>query len=303
MNAIQLLNKIKGQLNDLSTITNQLLSENTSANAIEIALLKKQCVELYESISKLTADKVTAKHEEPEQVAVEKVEEVISQEKKEEPEPVAVEKIEVEIPQEEEEKQEPVVAEKIEVEIPQEQTPEPVAIEKVEIPQEKEPVVSMEEFEIKEASVIGNTEEHIPIQPANEIIKEVLEEVKEEPQKESFTEPVVEKKSNLINFPPTEPSLHQKIAENKQFDINERINDSKVESLKSAIGLNKKIAFVNELFKENTVDYAKAIEKLNTSVDLNEAMRFFNEFKHQYSWTNDNENVIELEQLIQKRFR
>jgi hypothetical protein len=63
MNAIQLLNKIKGQLNDLSTITNQLLSENTSANAIEIALLKKQCVELYESISKLTADTAIANHE------------------------------------------------------------------------------------------------------------------------------------------------------------------------------------------------------------------------------------------------
>ena len=97
--------------------------------------------------------------------------------------------------------------------------------------------------------------------------------------------------------------MHQKISGNKQADINERYNESKVESLKSAIGLNKKIAFVNELFSENTVEYAKAIDKLNLSVDLNEAMRFFNELKHQYSWDNENENVMELEQLIQKRFR
>lgn len=149
--------------------------------------------------------------------------------------------------------------------------------------------------------------ETITAEPVNEIIKEVLEEIKivveEKTVATFFTETLTEKKSNLINIPQTELSLHQKISGNKHNDINERINESRVESLKAAIGLNKKIAFVNDLFKENTVEYAKAIDKLNISTDLNEAMRFFNELKHQYSWDNDNENVIELEQLIQKRFR
>ncbi|MEI8204862.1 MAG: hypothetical protein WCH34_17715, partial [Bacteroidota bacterium] len=167
--------------------------------------------------------------------------------------------------------------------------------------------VSMEEFEIKEAEIISQLNEQIPVQPVNEIIKEVLEEViivpEEKVEPTLFTETIIEKKSNLINLPHSEPSLHQKISEHKQFDIHERINESKVDSLKSAIGLNKKIAFVNDLFKENTVEYAKAIDKLNSAIDLNEAMRFFNELKHQYSWNNDNENVVELEQLIQKRFR
>ena len=257
INAIQLLYKIQLQLDEISKTNQQLISENKSASEIEIALLKKQCVDLYETILKLKS----AQHKE----ITETTKTIVS----------------------------PVV--------------EP--IEEVKIPLEKieQNSVSMEEFEIKEAELFSQLEEEIPVQPVNEIIKEVLEEVLLIPEEKNeptlFTEPIIEKKSNLINLPHSEQSLHQKISENRQFDIHERINESKVDSLKSAIGLNKKIAFVNDLFKENTVEYAKAIDKLNSAIDLNESMRFFNELKHQYSWNNDNENVVELEQLIQKRFR
>jgi len=152
-------------------------------------------------------------------------------------------------------------------------------------------------------------EEQTPVQPIPEAIQElvkkdeIIQEEKIEPSLFSETTIVIEKKSNLINIPYSEPSLHQKISEHKQADVNEMINESRVESLKSAIGLNKKIAFVNELFKENTVEYAKAIDKLNSSKDLHEAMSYFNELKHQYSWNNENEHTNDLEQLIQKRFR
>ena len=183
-------------------------------------------------------------------------------------------------------------------------------VEKIPVTEIKKSAAGMEEFEIKEANIIGNQSEHIPVQPVNEIF---IEEIGTdqgisntgEPKSEPclFNETTIEKKSNLINIPPSELSLHAKISGNKHTDIHERINESKVESLKAAIGLNKKIAFVNDLFKENTVDYAKAIDKLNSSVDLNEALHYFNELKHQYSWSNDHELIIELEQLIQKRFK
>ncbi len=257
MNTIQLFNKIKIQISEISKLNDHLLSENKAAGALDIAMFKKQCVELYESILKLQED--------PQTTVVETKELIVEA-------PIEVIK---------------------EVQIP---------VEKVE-----QTTLSMEDFEIKEAAIIGAVESEIPIQPANEFINEVLEEepiaTESIPEQIVVTEIVIEKKSNLINLPQSELSLHQKISGNKQADINERYNESKVESLKSAIGLNKKIAFVNELFSENTVEYAKAIDKLNLSVDLNEAMKFFNELKHQNSWDNENENVMELEQLIQKRFR
>jgi len=85
-------------------------------------------------------------------------------------------------------------------------------------------------------------------------------------------------------------------------DVYEKITKTQQQSLKQAINLNKKIAFVNNLFNENTVEYAKAIEKLNASTSLHEALRYFNELKHQYNWNNENALVKDLEQLIEKRF-
>jgi hypothetical protein len=85
-------------------------------------------------------------------------------------------------------------------------------------------------------------------------------------------------------------------------DVYEKITKTQQQSLKQAINLNKKIAFVNNLFNENTVEYAKAIEKLNASSSLHEALRYFNELKHQYNWNNENALVKDLEQLIEKRF-
>jgi ABC-type transporter Mla subunit MlaD len=100
-----------------------------------------------------------------------------------------------------------------------------------------------------------------------------------------------------------EERLHERISRNLHSanDFTHHL-ESRVESLKSAISLNKKIAFVNDLFKENTVEYAKAIEKLNTASDKNDALRYFSELKHTYSWDNNDELVKDLENLITKRY-
>lgn len=103
--------------------------------------------------------------------------------------------------------------------------------------------------------------------------------------------------------PVAEVSLLDKLSATlKTPDIYEKITRESQQSLKQAINLNKKIAFVNNLFNENTVEYAKAIEKLNASTTVHEALRYFNELKHQYNWNNENALVKELEQLIEKRY-
>lgn len=100
-----------------------------------------------------------------------------------------------------------------------------------------------------------------------------------------------------------EISLHEKLSSSAESKIGlaDKLQQ-KVESLKSAISLNQKIAFVNVLFKENTVEYAKAIEKLNNANNVDEAMRYFTELKLHYDWENDNELVKSLQGLIEKRF-
>jgi hypothetical protein len=109
-------------------------------------------------------------------------------------------------------------------------------------------------------------------------------------------------KQNLVVEPAPELSLLDKLSASMRTpDVYEKIAREQQQSLKQAINLNKKIAFVNNLFNENTVEYAKAIEKLNASTTVHEALRYFNELKHQYSWSNENILVKELESLIEKR--
>jgi hypothetical protein len=159
----------------------------------------------------------------------------------------------------------------------------PLVEEKVEAPiTEPEPV----------ASVIEKT--HTEIQ--NEIIDEIIEIREEQKQKEMAITPPPSKETL------SEISLHEKIASVlPQVDLTERFTSS-LSSLKSAINVNLKIALVNDLFNENTVEYVKAIDKLNNASDINEAMRYFTELKHTYGWENDNILVKELESLIGKRF-
>lgn len=99
-----------------------------------------------------------------------------------------------------------------------------------------------------------------------------------------------------------ELSLHEKIANTlpPQPVLADKLTS--IPNLKNAINVNLKIAIVNQLFKENTVEYVKAIDKLNSSENIHEALRYFTELKHTYDWDNENMLVKDLEQLIQKRF-
>ncbi len=102
----------------------------------------------------------------------------------------------------------------------------------------------------------------------------------------------------------TDEFLFEKIAKTTsgQPEFIQHLN-AHAENLKTTITLNQKIAFVNDLFKENTVDYAKAIDNLNGAKDLNDALRIFGELKYSYEWNENDALVKELETLITKRFQ
>jgi len=134
--------------------------------------------------------------------------------------------------------------------------------------------------------------EFTPTELQNKVIDEILEK-----QQELRIEPEIPKEIAH------ELSLNEKIANSipVQSALADKLSAS-VQSLKTAINVNLKIAIVNQLFNENTVEYVKAIDKLNSSENLSESLRYFNELKHTYSWDNENALVKELEQLVQKRF-
>ncbi len=131
-----------------------------------------------------------------------------------------------------------------------------------------------------------------------ELQNERIDEIVEQKQQEKITS-----QPELSNSLAPELSLLDKIANSIQPKphLLERLS-ANTTSLKSAINVNLKIAIVQQLFKENTVEYVKAIDKLNASENIHEAMRYFSELKHTYDWQNDHPLVKELESLLNKRF-
>lgn len=179
-------------------------------------------------------------------------------------------------------------------------TPEPEIVERTTPPSlfnDLPPVKTKPEMVIP---VEIEPEPQLPViveKTATEIQNEIIDEIIEIREEQKELQQVEQPKETL-----SEISLHEKLASVlPKADLTDRFTES-IPSLKSAINVNLKIAIVNDLFNENTVEYVKAIDKLNNSGNIHEAMRYFTELKHTYNWENDNSLVKELESLINKRF-
>lgn len=295
MNLKDAQNKLSADISQLYE-TYQLISKNKHQfNELDVALLQQQLLYIYHSLLKVQGH--LAQHP----VLTTNVEEVLplvglkpEPEELSQPEVITAE-IPVEtpvIPAKEEEL--PVSEPIIPVAPPVEEAPKQILTFDFNTPA-NEPEPTLDELE----QLMREQEE------AEEANAAIVVEPTPEPQIQATLplEPVPVKETPQTKDTQTEVSLLDKLSATlKTADVYEKITRESQQSLKQAINLNKKIAFVNNLFNENTVEYAKAIEKLNASTTLHEALRYFNELKHQYNWNNDNALVRELEQLIEKRY-
>ena len=81
-----------------------------------------------------------------------------------------------------------------------------------------------------------------------------------------------------------------------------KLQQAPVRDLKSAIGINDKFLFVNELFGGSMEKYNKSIENLNDLKTLNGAMIYLNELKIELQWNSSNEAYQKLKDLVSHKF-
>ena len=294
MNLKEAQHKLSADISQLYE-TYQLISKSKQQfNELDVALLQQQLLYVYHSLLQVQGQLA---HLPPGTVNVEDVLPMVGLT----PEPLAQQPILVEPEVVMESMVEPIVA--------TEPEPQPVMESVVEeLEKEEAPITNELKFEFT-PNTITETEPTLDdlekLMQAQELAEE---QAKLNDELEAFevqtTLPLEPVKPLVAEVTPVaEVSLLDKLsAAMRTPDVVEKIAREQQQSLKQAINLNKKIAFVNNLFNENTVEYAKAIEKLNASSTLHEALRYFNELKHQYSWSNENALVKELEQLIEKRY-
>lgn len=329
MNSIQLISTIKAKSEDLQLAVQQL---NGELNAIEKELIKKNCIELFELVLKLKTTEAAI-----EDIKVESAKAITMPEI---PVEVIIEETlvpAIEMPETEIHKAiiEPVVEIQTSIELPEPETetiPETPAdnspiqqsfnefikqinIEKatlndlektaeiaIETPVIVAPVTIEPEVKIQPTAPV-QTSQTIITPPEFNIDKAVENK---RIQKTVMPDPdPVKKISFNESIAPADPSFNDRLAERVTLQNNpivEKSIDSPIENMKTEIGLNKKIAFVNQLFGENVVEYAKAIDKLNQALNLEEGMKLFNELGIQFNWdSQSNPLVSELKQLLQRR--
>ena len=181
-------------------------------------------------------------------------------------------------------------------------TKEPNKIIKVEIKPEPEikkeiaPKV-YEEIVVKQETVIEQKppvytppKEEVPVKPVEKSTKKSVDLFSDTPT-------LSDKYKNDTQ------TLNDKLAKSKQEPtIASKINKVPISDLKTAIGINDKFRFVNELFDGNLSDYSDIIVKLNAFDRLENALIFLDSLTLKHKWDTTSETFVTLKDLIERRY-
>ncbi len=97
-------------------------------------------------------------------------------------------------------------------------------------------------------------------------------------------------------------SLNDKIQKNKtDKSISSRMQHTAIKDLKSAIGINEKFLFINELFKGNMKEYNDSILQLNDFKSMKEAEDFLDDLKAKHKWEEDLVAFLTLKDFVERK--
>lgn len=172
------------------------------------------------------------------------------------------------------------------------------------------------EDEVKETQpeLVVEEEKAVEIVVEQEVIEEKkieepkIEEKREEVVQELFFEAPVEEAKPISNGKSIGEQYEQKksIFENfstniKQDDISKRFNSPKID-LRTAIGVNEKFMFINDLFSGNLREYTDFIQRLNEAETLEMANVILNGEKENKRWVANSLSYGTLTEILAKKF-
>jgi len=145
----------------------------------------------------------------------------------------------------------------------------------------------------------------IPAPPLEISKPEITPSKKEEPKPET-------QKTAIDLFgtelpPPAEKPKPEKKIEKKEERKEEKsivtnIRKPAITDIKTAIGINDKFQFANELFDGNMQEYEIAIQQLNTADTIESASEYFMSIQQLYNWDSESETVKRLFDLVERRY-
>lgn len=185
-----------------------------------------------------------------------------------------------------------------------------------EIPEMPEPPAQAEEEPVKVYAQPGIRS--IPIgfeikkEPESEIREKAAEPIEDQPQASRSVHPGEialdlfggQTATLADKYRKEEKTLYEQISRDKpQENLASRIQQTPISELKSAIGLNDKFVFINELFDGNMKAYQETIQTLDQLSTLNDAIRHFSVVKKSFKMNEELESYRKMMGFIQRKFK
>jgi hypothetical protein len=124
--------------------------------------------------------------------------------------------------------------------------------------------------------------------------------VKETKKSSASKKPV--QANTLDLFAAEEPAFSIKLKEAREKTFGPKIPSERINNLKSAITINDKFMFINELFEGNLREYNETIETLNGFSTLVEAGEFMELLVRKNFWDTGSRAFQKLRELVERRF-
>ena len=145
------------------------------------------------------------------------------------------------------------------------------------------------------------------LEPVEEVVEEITVEAMEEEsiievEETPIEEPTVEPEVNVLK---DDVSLNDKISNlSKSDSLASRLQQQPIKNLKTAIGLNERFLFANELFRGDGIEYQRAIEEFNHLESMDSAMKLIaHKYGKVYSWDFEDRTVLSFLEYLERRYR
>lgn len=127
----------------------------------------------------------------------------------------------------------------------------------------------------------------------NELLKENL------PKQENTAKPVI----NETNLNNNKSTLHETISKSAEAnEMFEKFANSKIDKIINSIDISKRFELQQNLFKSDNRSFTDAINRLESSGNLETALRIFDHLAKLHHWDLKNELVKELKSLVYRRY-
>jgi hypothetical protein len=98
-------------------------------------------------------------------------------------------------------------------------------------------------------------------------------------------------------------SINDKIQKTKpEKSIGHRLQQNPIKDLKTAIGINEKFLFINELFKGNMKEYNETIISINNCTSHDDALKILNAMADKYNWEEEMVAYLTLKDFVERKF-